>query len=379
MHVDVAVIGAGITGLTAATLLRERGKTVAVLESREVAAGETGHTTGHITEAIDSRFHSLKRHIGLDGARVVARSLRAGIDGIESLIRNRSIDCGFRRLPGYLFTEQRGQVAQLKSEAAAAKAAGIEASFVAEVPLPFATRGAVRYENQAQFHPVAYAEALADSLKEVLFLGVQVTAVEDGEPCIIETSAGRMTAGSVFVATNAPLNDTFGTQFKIAAYRSSALAAPWRGAQPDGLFWDTDDPYHSIRWQDEFIIVGGEKQRVGQKTETADSQDRLRNWINARVKELEPQYRWSAQLIGTLDGLPFIGLQAGKSRVYIATGYAGQGMAFGTYGAMLVADLITGAKSDLSAEAASLFDPSRMAMEKDVVPEKVAGLGGDRG
>ncbi|MEO6260699.1 MAG: FAD-binding oxidoreductase [Thermoanaerobaculia bacterium] len=362
MHVDVAIIGAGITGLTAATLLRERGRSVAVLEDRGVAAGETGHTTAHITEAIDARYHSLKRRFGLDHAKVIAQTLQAAMAGIEAQVRNRSIDCGFRRLPGYLFTEQRGQVSQLKSEASAAKEAGVAAAFVAEVPLPFATRGAVRFENQAQFHPVAYAEGLADSLRDGLFLGVHVDAVEDGQPCTIETNAGRMTAGSVFVATNSPLNDVFASGLKIAAYRSYVLAAPWKGQQPDGLFWDTEDPYHYIRWQDEFVIVGGEDHKVGQESETTECLERLRSWMDARVPGLEPSYRWSGQIIESSDGLPFIGLQAGKSHVYIATGFAGQGMTFGTYGAMLVADLITGAQSDLSTEAAKIFNPSRLAV-----------------
>ena len=368
-HVDVAIIGAGITGLTAATLLRERGKSVAVLDDKGVANGETGHTTAHITEAIDTRFHVVKKKFGVAGATVVARSLHAAIDAIEARVTKGSIDCGFRRLPGYLFTEQRGRIAPLKNEAAAAKEAGLAASFVAEVPLPFPTRGAVRFENQAQFHPVAYAEALASEVRDALFLGVHVTSIEDGEPCVLETSTGRMTAASVFVATNAPLNDVFATGLKIAAYRSYALAAPWSGSQPDGLFWDTDDPYHYIRWHDGVVIVGGEDHKVGQETETSQSFERLQSWMAGRMPGLEPQNRWSGQIIEPSDGLPFIGLQAGKSHVYMATGFAGQGMTFGTWSAMLVSGLITGAKSELSEAAVAIFSPSRLALSKETVRE----------
>ena len=368
-HVDVAIIGAGITGLTAATLLRERGRSVAIIEDKGVANGETGHTTAHITEAIDARFHAVKKRFGIAGAIVVARSLRAAIDAIEERVTKGSIDCGFRRLPGYLFTEQRGRIAPLKNEAAAAKEAGVAASFAAQVPLPFPTRGAVRFENQAQFHPVAYVEALASQLRDALFPGVHVTSIEDGEPCVVETSAGRMTAASVFVATNAPLNDVFATGLKIAAYRSYALAAPWTGAQPDGLFWDTDDPYHYVRWHGDMVIVGGEDHKVGQERKTSDCFERLETWMAPRMPGLEPQNRWSGQIIEPSDGLPFIGLQAGKSHVYLATGFAGQGMTFGTWGAMLVSDLITGAKSELSESAAELFSPSRMALSKETLRE----------
>lgn len=370
-HVDVAIIGAGITGLTAATLLRERGKTVAILDDRGVANGETGHTTAHITEAIDARFHAVKRRFGVAGASVVAKSLRAAIDTIEARVTSGSIDCAFRRLPGYLFTEQRGRIAPLKNEAAAAKEAGVAASFVPEIPLPFATRGAVRFDNQAQFHPVAYAKALAAPLSDELFLGVHVTSVEDGEPCVIETNAGRMTAEAVFLATNAPLNDVFATGLKIAAYRSYVLAASWSGARPDGLFWDTDDPYHYIRWHDDAVIVGGEDHKVGQETETSQCFERLQSWTAQRMAGLQPAHQWSGQIIEPSDGLPFIGLKPGSAHVYLATGYSGQGMTFGTYGAMLVTDLITGAKSELSEHARELFSPSRMALSKETARENV--------
>src|SRR5690349_8579625 len=141
LHVDVAVIGAGTTGLTAALLLAERGRTVAVLEKETIAAGETGHTTAHLTVAVDARYHSIRRKYGREEARLVAEAGLASIETIADLVQRYAIDCRFQRVPGYLYTEKRRYVSELKGEAAASREAGLDAQWTTDVPLPFSTRG----------------------------------------------------------------------------------------------------------------------------------------------------------------------------------------------------------------------------------------------
>ena len=83
LEVDVAIVGAGLTGLVAAWLLTEAGKRVAVLEQRRIVSGETGHTTAHVTELVDTRYHVIEHDFGREGARLVARSNHEAIDWIE--------------------------------------------------------------------------------------------------------------------------------------------------------------------------------------------------------------------------------------------------------------------------------------------------------
>ncbi|MDP9152315.1 MAG: FAD-binding oxidoreductase, partial [Myxococcota bacterium] len=103
-EVDVAIVGGGITGITAALLLQRAGKHVAVLEAKRIAAGVTGHTTAHLTEALDARYATLVRDFGAEGARLAAQASRAAIEEIARLVDSKAIDCGWRRLPGYLYT-----------------------------------------------------------------------------------------------------------------------------------------------------------------------------------------------------------------------------------------------------------------------------------
>src|SRR5215212_5534024 len=161
LQADVVIIGAGITGLTAALLLAEKGRRVAVLEKETIGSGETGNTTAHITVALDARYHYVQRHYSKAEARLVAEASRASLEKIAELVERYSIGCHFRRVPGYLYTEKRKYVAELKNEAVAAREAGLDASFTTDVPLPFDTRGAVLWPNQAQFHPREYLSALA--------------------------------------------------------------------------------------------------------------------------------------------------------------------------------------------------------------------------
>lgn len=360
LHVDVAVIGAGITGLTAALLLAERGRTVAVLEKETIAAGETGNTTAHLTVAIDARYHYIRRKYSTEEARLVADASRASIDKIAELVQRYDIDCRFRRVRGYLYTEKRKYVSELKNEASAAREAGLEAQWTDDVPLPFATRGAVLWPNQAQFHPGQYINALATHATAAgakIFERTLVNGIEDGEPCVIETEHGRVTAGAVFMATNVPIVGFTHVHTLGAAYRTYAIALAETGPHPEGLFWDTADPYHYTRWQETdegtFLIVGGEDHRVGEEEDTESRFANLTAYANEYFGARPVRYRWSGQVIEPHGGLPMIG---GSGNLYISTGYSGQGMTFGTVGAMIVADLITGVANPW----AELFDHKRM-------------------
>ncbi len=283
----VVVIGAGITGLTAALLLAQRGKNVIVVERETVAGGESGNTTAHITVAIDAGYNYVRRKYSAEEAKLVADAQRSALAKIAELVERYSIDCHFKRVPGYAYTEKRKYVAELKNEAAAAREAGLDARWVEEVPLPFATRGAILWPDQAQFHAVEYLAGLA---KQCVAEGVRifertlVTGAHDGEPCVVETeNGGRITCGSIFQATNTPVSGFTQVHLKAHAYRTYAMAFRVEGQHPEGLFWDTADPYHYTRWQEtndgEFLIVGGMDHRTGEHEDTEESYASLHAYV----------------------------------------------------------------------------------------------------
>src|SRR3569623_2758742 len=125
LAVDVAVVGAGITGVTAAYLLKQAGLRVAVLESRRMGSGETKRSTAHLTEVLDLRFRRLRSRYGRDGARLALEGHGAAIQQIESLIGGLNIACDFARVPGYLVAETPDEVEELEDEATAARDLGL--------------------------------------------------------------------------------------------------------------------------------------------------------------------------------------------------------------------------------------------------------------
>jgi glycine/D-amino acid oxidase-like deaminating enzyme len=105
---EVVAAGAGITGLTTAYLLGKAGKKVVVLEDGELASGENGCTTAHLSNALDDRYTTLEQLFGAQGARMVAESYTAAITPIEQVVAAEDIDCNFLRLNGYLFLPKNG-------------------------------------------------------------------------------------------------------------------------------------------------------------------------------------------------------------------------------------------------------------------------------
>jgi glycine/D-amino acid oxidase-like deaminating enzyme/nitrite reductase/ring-hydroxylating ferredoxin subunit len=374
---DVVIVGGGVTGLTAAVLLARSYPRVVLLERDALASGETGNTTSHLTEAVDARYQSVIKRFGLDAARLVSQSKRDAIGTIESLA-SLGKHAAFEHTPGYLYTEKANDLSFLADELDAAQRAGCAVAWIDDVPLPFATKGAVRWDAQAQVHATGYLGALA---KEAVSRGVdifehtKVTGVHEGQPCRIEMGDDVMTASHVLVAANVPINNRVFLHTKIAAYRSYAIAVEVEPGFLRGLFWDTADPYHYTRPQDIngkcYVIVGGEDHRTGEETHTEVHYENLVDYTRARFPGGPVKFRWSGQIIEPVDGLPFIGPNTMSSHVFVATGYSGNGITYGTLAAMMFADYASGTKNPY----AELYDATRvkpLAAALDYVTENIA-------
>lgn len=355
---DVVIIGGGITGVTAARLLAHAGKSVVLVEARTLASGVTGRSTVHITEALDTRYQTIEKTFDRATSQQVARASRAAIERIANVVEKLDIQCGFLRRPGYLYSEDPAQRDVLAKEHEAALRAELNTKLLDAAPLPFRNAGAVLFPNQAQMNVVPYIRALAADAQArgaQICENSRVISIDEGEPCTIQLEHGpTITAAQVFMATHSPLNRVF-LQTKIHAYRSYVLAFVESAAErplADGLFWDTEDPYHYFSSftavDNRYFIVGGEDHKTGTKEDTNASFEKLAQWTKQRTKEHahvfppEPAFRWSAQVEEPVDGLPFIGRNSASTKVYVATGFSGNGITFGTVAAEIVSDLILG-------------------------------------
>ena len=350
--VDVAVVGGGITGMTAALLLARAGRRVAVVEARRIGKGESGKTTAHLTEVLDVPFHTLVSRFGVRGALLAVEGQRAAIDRIAMFADECAIACDFRRVPGYAIAETEGERAALEREAVAARRLGSSAALVDTAPLPFPIAGALRFDNQATIHPRLYLQGLERAFVGMhgrIFEDTQVVAIDEGEPCRVISDRGVVTARDVIVAAHVPIVNRFLLHAKLAAYRSYVLGIDLGGdaGVGDGLYWDMAEPYHYLRTQavggHRYLLVGGEDHKVGEGGDTTAPFERLEAYVRVRFgrEVAATDYRWSGQIVESADGLPYVGRNSLSDRVYVATGYAGNGITGGTMAAMVIADEIT--------------------------------------
>lgn len=376
-HADVCVVGAGIAGLTTAYLLAKSGARVIVVDEGDIGSGQTGRTSAHLASAIDDRFVEMERIHGARGAKLAYESHAAAIDLIEAIAKNEGIDCDFVRIPGYLVggSEVDEDPDELRRELAAARTAGMLASFIEGAPPSMHAGGpSICFERQARFQPLAYLFGLARGAKRAgvsIYRGCRVTAVHGRDqelPARIEVADGEpLTANAVVVATNSPgpISEWAGVYFKQASYRSYVIGLRVeRGTIEDALYWDTCNPYHYVRLQGaepdaqyDVLIVGGEDHKTGQLPKGADPFAALERWARERFSGLaEVVSRWSGQVAEPLDGLAFIGRAPTKGEgVFVITGDSGMGLTHGTLGAQLVTELILGHDSPW----AELYDPTR--------------------
>jgi glycine/D-amino acid oxidase-like deaminating enzyme/nitrite reductase/ring-hydroxylating ferredoxin subunit len=370
LSADVVVIGAGIAGLTTAYLLARAGRSVIVLDSIGVGAGMTGRTTAHLSCAIDDRYAVLIRRRGVDDARLAAESHAGAIDRIEQIARNEGIDCDFARVDGYLFPFA-DDLETIDKELEAAHRAGLTQVERLGLP-PVAALGGpcLRFPNQGRFHAMKYLAGLVRCLQRDgarLFGKARVVGVEDGEVVRIETASGhRIEGGRAVVATNTPFNDRFALHTKQAPYRTYAIAAEVpAGTVPDALYWDTGDPYHYVRLQPigdrkaHWLIVGGEDHKTGQADDGALRLQRLEEWARTRFPAMAAvRWRWSGQVMETVDFLAFAGRNPGDRNVFVATGDSGMGITHGTIAGIVIAELAQGR----SHPWATLYDPGRKTL-----------------
>ncbi len=189
------------------------------------------------------------------------------------------------------------------------------------------------------------------------------------------TTASRHTisARSIVVATNSPFNDLVAIHTKQAPYHTYAIGARVApGAITTALYWDTEDPYHYVRLHRttnrelggdnddrvEILIVGGEDHKAGQAQDADARFERLETWMREHFAAAgSVEFRWSGQVMETVDGLGFIGRNPlDAENVYIVTGDCGMGLTHGTIAGMLITDLI----QERTNPWEELYDPARV-------------------
>lgn len=341
---DVAIIGGGITGLTAALHLKNAGRRVVVLEGNDIGAGTTGFTTAQLDMTTDQELKQLIDRFGEQVAAEVVKGSRDAIDEIEARC-NQFGDCDFVRVPSYDYTEIGPRPQWMQEQYDAGCRLSLPVTLTDIVPLPFHCTHAVRTEQQGRFHAMRYLRHLAAQVHgqgSYVFEHTRARPPEEGEPVV--TSGGEVRAQNVFVATHSAFLKISQWDLRVAPYQSYVLGVRVEDDIPDALFWDDAEPYHYIRWASSddphLLLVGGADHKTGQGNNEEDHFRQLEQYVSERFKVRSIDFRWSAEFFEPVDGLPYVGRVPGWEHVFVATGFSGTGMTLGPVAGKLVADLI---------------------------------------
>ena len=369
LTVDVGIVGGGLTGITSAYLLKRAGLRVALLERGKLAEVDTGLTTAHLTAVTDLRLTALARAFGRDHAQAAWDAGFAAISQIDECVRTEDIDCGFEWVRGYLHTPAVGDSSDserddLEADADLAGSLGFDAEYINRVP--FFNRPGIEFDGQARFHPRRYLAALARSIDgggSYIFEHTAADEIAD-EPASIRAGGHTIRCDRAIVATPQP--DRWQGQPAVGHTSSDEALA----LQQLRRWWPSALGHRTRR---ALLGHGGPlsipARGAGRRVRLRDSRWRRPQDRTARrhagllrraresapklVPEVEIQHRWSGQVIETNDGLPLIGeMTRGQ---FAATGFAGNGMTFGTLAAMMACDWTLGRANPWS----KLFDIKR--------------------
>ncbi len=365
IDVDILIVGGGLVGISCAYLLQKEGFKIAIIEADCICQSTTAHTTAKITSQHELIYDKIQRAMGKDLAKQYAEANEYAIKEIKKISEDNQIDCDYISQSAFVYTQQDKYIQKIKDEAKAAYNLGIKASYVDKIPFHIPIKAAVRFDDQAQFHPRKYVLGLAEVIHKngvQIFENSRGVNIEKDDNYIVTTEQGkRIKAKKVIMASHYPFYNKPGIYFaRIFPIRSYIIGIKAKEKYPGGMYINAESPTRSLRHQNtedgELILVVGANHITGQKDDTEENYQALVDFAENLFTVESIPYRWSTQDYLTLDGIPYVGnFTSNTPNLYVATGFQQWGMTNSMVSAMILRDLIVEGESEWQ----YVYNPSR--------------------
>lgn len=368
LHTNVVIVGAGMCGLLSAYLLIRKGVTdITILDANEICSGVTAGTTGKITSQHGLIYAKLLQGMGREAAAQYAAANEKAIRQFQEIVAREGIDCDFTAANAWVYCLMEDKLQDIEDEVQAARQLGIEAAFETDTELPFPIKGAIRFPDQAHFHPLKFAFSLCSILVKAgckIYTDTKAAGAEEG---MVYTDKGSIRAQHIICCSHYPFIDKHSLIFtKVYQERSYALALKGAGRIQD-MYLDCAEGGYSFRPQkdergEDLILFSAYDHKSGHESKQLHY-DGLLQEAAKNYPSGSPAYMWSAQDCMTHDKIPHIGrYHTLGDNIYLATGFNKWGMTSSMAAAEIISDMITKG----TAENASVFSMDRQDMKLQV-------------
>lgn len=356
---DILVVGGGITGLTASFELAKTGAKVILIDGGRIISDVTANTTAKITSLHGFIYSDLIRIFGFEIAKEYFRANQESLEHIRKQVKELSIDCDFEDKSFHFFSENNKSDQKLGKEYESLKSLGVPVEWDKENELPFKTKS-YHLEDQAQFHPRKYLLTLAEKFRDLggqIFENTKAYNIIPGNPNIIKTSGGKISAGKVIIATHYPFYDNHTFYTKLYPRKSYVLLLKLNGKTPQDMYYSYGSQIFTLRnFKDEsgeYLILSGAAHKAGEVRDTGKYYKMLEDYARSHFDVDQIKLHWSTQDNGTPDRLPYIGETKSKN-IFVGTGFGGWGMTTGVMTGHMLSQMAIG-----TYKGSNIFDPKR--------------------
>lgn len=351
-NTDVLIIGGGLCGILCAYFLEKAGVQYILVEGGKIASGITKNTTAKITAQHGLIYDKLMKNWGVERALMYAEANQDALKEYELLCK--SIDCNYEKKKAYTYSMSDRE--KIENEVLAAKSLGFEAEFKEKIELPFETKGAICFDNQAQFNPIKFVEKISEKLNIY-----EDTFIYDIEPHLATFEGGKISAKKIIVATHFPFINKHGSYF-LKLYQHRSYVSAYENAQKlDGMYVDEDMKGMSFRNYGDLLLICGGDHRTGKQGGTWTE---LNEFAKKYYPDANQKYEWATQDCMSLDGVPYIGEYSKNTPdLYVATGFNKWGMTNSMISAKILCDMVQNKEN----EYAKVFSPQRSILKPQLL------------
>lgn len=333
---DILIIGGGITGITTAYFLKNNSKKVTIIDKDKIGSGVTLASTAKITYLQGIIYQTLSKNFNNDVAKQYFNSQKEAISIIKNIVNYNNIECDLTKVDSIVFTTEEKAVEKIDKEKQILKKWNVNIENVINKNI----KSGIKITDSYVFNPSKYLFKLKKIIEKNVDIYEYVIAKNiryNNGIYIVDTNNGVIQASKVIIACHysfflLPSFIPLKTYIKKEYINAGKIDNP-----QNFCAINIDNDLHSIRYYNDYIIYGSNKQKLTSKTYYKKAYEKSKENFE-RYFKIKPKYTWMNQDIVSNNYLPYIG--SIRKNLYLATAYNAWGITNGTIAGKIVFDLI---------------------------------------